>query len=118
MGEFSFDDLFDGLGTDIFKNSAPNFHDSERKYIGDRVKINDYSSISTLSGDGFSDNEFNEVYDYNFIDENYFIVIDTTQRAILKTKLSEYKQDLIIVNPKTNKFYRIFSGHVKIHNIK
>jgi len=38
--------------------------------------------------------------------------------AILKTKLSEYKQDLIIVNPKTNKFYRIFSGHVKIHNIK
>ncbi len=92
--------------------------DTEKKYIGDRVKLIDFSSVTLLNGNVLNTREFDKLYDYNHNDKNYFIVVDTNQRSILKTKRREYKQDLIIVNPKTKKFYRVFSLHVKIHIIQ
>ena len=59
------------------------------------------------------DFEEDDEMNFNFITE--FIVIETRQNYQHDTYYKKYRQDLVIVNPITNKRYRINRGHVKIN---
>lgn len=84
------------------------FQDYSKKEIGDRVKVIDFSSMSYI------DNQF-EHDDYDDLDSNtQYVVCNTRQRNVLNTKVSTYKQDLIIANPKTKVLFKISSRHVKL----
>ena len=84
------------------------FIDNDRKEIGDRVKVIDYSSMSYI------DNQF-EHDDYDNIDTDaYYVVCEIRQKNVLNTKISSYKQDLIIANPLTKILFKIGSKHVKL----
>jgi len=85
--------------------------DPYRKVLGDRVQILDYSSCTHLNGRPL-DFEDDEEMSFNFVTE--FIVIETGCLHIYDAYFKKYKQDLIIVNPLTNKKYMINSGHVKL----
>jgi len=87
------------------------YRDTERKEIGDRVSILDYSSCSHMNGREL-DSEHDEEMQFNMM--TYFIVIETRQKYEYDAYFAKYRQDLIIVNPLTKVRYRINSGHVKI----
>jgi hypothetical protein len=87
------------------------YRDPERKEVGDRVTILDYSSCTHLNGQEL-DSEQDEEMQFNIM--TYFIVIETRQNYQYNTLYTNYKQDLIIVNPLTKKKFRIISGHVEI----
>jgi hypothetical protein len=87
------------------------YRDTERKEIGDRVMILDYSSCTHLNGLEL-DSEADEEMQFNSM--TYFIVIETRQNYTFDAYYAKYRQDLIIVNPLTNMKYRINSGHVQI----
>jgi hypothetical protein len=89
----------------------PKYRDPERKEIGDRVIILDYSSCTHLNGQEL-DSEQDEEMQFNMM--TYFIVIETQQNYQHDAFYTKYKQDLVIVNPLTKKKFRINSGHVKI----
>lgn len=89
------------------------YRDKVKKEIADRVTVLDYSSASHLNGVEL------ECYDFEELDNDmYFIVIEVNQKAELKTKFAVYNQDIVIVNPRNNKQYRIMSGHTKLFLIK
>lgn len=82
--------------------------DHDRKEIGDRVKVIDYSSMS------YMDAQF-EHDDYDKINtDDYYVVCDIYQKNVLNTRLSSYKQDLIIANPRTKVLFKIGSKHVRL----
>lgn len=109
--------------------------DMNKKEIGDRVLIIDFSSVTHLNGlpldiddpeMQFSDNHFIVIDNrlkvkYKFIPDD-----DEVESLTNLAKLSElnfpdgypfgrvYTQDLIIVNPRSNVQYRVNSGHVTI----
>jgi len=85
--------------------------DPYRKVLGDRVQIMDYSSCTHLTGKPL-DYEDDDEMNFNFVTE--FIVIETGCLHVYDAYFKKYKQDLIIVNPLTNKKYMINSGHVKL----
>ena len=87
------------------------YRDPERKEVGDRVDILDYSSVTHMNGREL-DSEQDEEMQFNMM--VYFIVIETGQRYVHDAYYTKYRQDLIIVNPHTNLKYRVNSGHVKI----
>lgn len=87
------------------------YRDPERKEIGDRVTIFDYSSCSHMNGQELDEFEDDEML---FNMQTHFIVIETRQNHRFKANYNKYKQDLIIVNPLTRKQFRINSGHVQI----
>jgi len=85
--------------------------DPYRKVLGDRVQIMDYSSCTHLTGKPL-DYEDDDEMNFNFVTE--FIVIETGCLHVYDAYFKKYRQDLIIVNPLTNKKYMINSGHVKL----
>ena len=85
--------------------------DPYRKVLGDRVQIMDYSSCTHLTGKPL-DYEDDDEMNFNFVTE--FIVIETGCLHVYDAYFKKYRQDLIIVNPLTNKKYMIASGHVKL----
>lgn len=87
------------------------YRDTERKEIGDRVSILDYSSCSHMNGQEL-DTEEDEEMQFNML--TYFIVIETRQTQVFDAYYAKYRQDLVIVNPLTNKKFRINSGHVQL----
>lgn len=112
--QFNFEELFPPLDmNDVRKVCDTDFRDPVTKAIGDRVKIIDFSSVTHKTGRELEDSDFEELYDHD-----YFVVTDTGKHVLFKTKYYEYKQDLIIANPKTKMQYRVISGHVKLHFLK
>jgi hypothetical protein len=103
-----FDNLFnlEELDAVIASNRDP-----DRKEVGDRVVIIDYSSTTHLNGNEL-DIELDDDFDLNFNTE--LIVIETRQNHIYDSGYSSYKQNLVVVNSLTNKQFRINSGHVKL----
>jgi len=99
---FNFDEVNDVLKQD---------RDTEKKEIGDRVTVLDYSSCTHLNGQEL-DSEQDEEMQFNMV--TYFIVIETHQKHIYNTYFKQDRQDLIIANPLTNKLYRVNSGHVML----
>jgi len=85
--------------------------DPYRKEIGDRVMIDDYSSCTHMNGMEL-DSEQDEEMQFNTL--SHFIVVNDRQRHSFDAYYKKYNQDLIIVNPLTNKQFRINSGHVKL----
>ena len=81
------------------------------KEVGDRVSIIDFSSTTYMNGlelDLENDEEM------NFNSMTFFIVIETRQNIMYDAYFKTYRQDLVIVNPFTNRRYRINSGHVTL----
>ena len=103
-------DLFDQDElNDLLENLK--HRDPYRKQVGDRVTILDYSSCTHMNGLPL-DYEQDEEMSFNFI--TTFIVIETGLKHRYEAYYTSYKQDLVIVNPLTNKRYRIISGHVQL----
>jgi len=81
------------------------------KDVGDRVSIIDFSSTTHMNGLEL-DPEMDEEMSFNSM--TYFIVIQTRQNYKHDAYFKTYRQDLVVVNPITNKQYRINSGHVQL----
>lgn len=81
------------------------------KEVGDRVSIIDFSSTTHMNGLEL-DSEHDEEMTFNTM--TFFIVIQTRQNYHHDAYYKKYRQDLVIVNPITNKQYRINSGHVTL----
>jgi hypothetical protein len=81
------------------------------KEVGDRVSIIDFSSCTHLNGLEL-DLDDDDGMNFNFI--THFIVIETRQNIQYDAYFKTYRQNLVIVNPFTNKQYRINSGHVTL----
>lgn len=107
MGDFfniSDDDVNNVLnspGKDTKKDDDVNY---DIKEIGDRVTILDYSSVTHEFGEELDPDDYD-----NITDKDYYIVINKNKKG----KYHSYTQDLLIVNPKTNKKFWIASKHVK-----
>jgi hypothetical protein len=87
--------------------------DPNRKEIGDRVSIIDFSSCTHINGRPLDYDLDSDEISFNFNTE--LIVIETGQTIIYDAYYTKYRQNLVIVNPFTNKKYRISSGHVKLN---
>ena len=86
--------------------------DTNRKEIGDRVSIIDFSSTTLMNGRPLDfDHEDDEMV-FNFNTE--LIVIATGQTYIYDAYYTKYTQNLIVVNTLTNMKFRICSGHVTL----
>ena len=81
----------------------------EVKDIGDKVNVIDFSSVSFHRGSAL---DAMDLEDLNF--NTVFMVVETNCKSYFKTEYHEYKQDLVIVDLKTNKYYRTISGHTKL----
>jgi hypothetical protein len=88
-----------------------NNRDPYFKEIGDRVNILDYSSCTHMNGMEL-DSDQDEEMQFNAM--AHFIVIDNRLKQSYDAYYITYRQDLVIVNPLTNKQFRISSGHVKL----
>jgi hypothetical protein len=87
-------------------------NDLDRKVIGDRVQVIDYSSVSHRNGLPL------EYMDYEEVDGNtIFIVIETGKRVEFKAQYHTYTQDVLMVNTKLNKQYRVMSNHIKLYKL-
>jgi hypothetical protein len=83
--------------------------DYDKKVIGDRVQVIDYSSVSHRNGLPL------EYLDFEELDNNtVFIVIETSKRVEYKAQYNTYTQDVLMVNTKLNKQYRVMSNHIKL----
>jgi hypothetical protein len=81
----------------------------DKKVIGDRVQVIDFSSVSHRNGLPL------EYMDYEEIDGlTIFIVIETGKRVEFKAQYNTYTQDVLMVNTKLNKQYRVMSNHIKL----
>ena len=76
--------------------------------IGDRVKVFDFSSLSHENGETPALDEFNTI----LTPSTMFIVIDVRRKNLYHSGLVVYPQDIVIVEPKTKKKYRVGSYHV------
>lgn len=113
--EEQFDNIFENPFelSDVNNVIDDKHRNHEIKEIGDRVQIIDLSSTT------HEDRNELDFVDYDELDDViYFIVIAIRQKQQFRTSFSNYLQDLIIVNSKTNKQYRIISGHCKIFNLE
>lgn len=81
----------------------------EIKDIGDSVNMIDFSSVSHHRGTALDAMDLEDM-DFNTI----FMVVETNRKTYFKTENHEYKQDLVIVDLRTKKYYRVISGHVKL----
>jgi len=110
-------DLFDDINEDKFREilnkngrTLKASGDYDKKEVGDRVMIWDYSSVTHESGEILE----NDDYDMQVGNTDYFIVIAVGQRYEYKSYFKIYKQDLIVVHSKTNKKYRVSYLHVRL----
>lgn len=85
--------------------------DPDRKEIGDRVHIKDFSSCTHINGMEL-DWEDEDEKKFGFM--STFMVVEINQNHIHDAYYKQYKQDIVIVNLLTKKYYRINSGHVKL----
>ena len=85
--------------------------DPYAKDIGDRVSIIDFSSCTHLNG---AELDLEDDDNMNFNSMTFFIVIETRQNIHYDAYFKTYRQDLVIVNPFSNRKYRINSGHVTL----
>jgi len=108
MGNFDWGN-HDTFFNNYIEDNNVEFIDTQKKEIGDRISVLDYSSMSYLDGEA----PYSEDYD-KFINDNYFIVIETGLKFQYRNRFKKYLQNIIIVNPKTNKQYRISSSYVKV----
>ena len=104
-------DHFDQEEIYLALTTSPDLN-TDRKEIGDRVYILNYSSCTRLNGRPL-DAEQDEEMTFNSL--THFIVIETRQDTIYDAYYYKYKQDLVIVNPLTSIKYKISSGHVKLN---
>lgn len=84
-------------------------HNHEFKDVGDRVNVIDFSSVSHKQDFALDAMDLEDL-DFN----TKFMVVETNCKVYFKTEHHEYKQDLIIVDLSTKKYYRTISGHVKL----
>jgi hypothetical protein len=108
--EFNHDDFFEEYLEDLtcpYVETDPKV--LIKKEIGDRVEVIDYSSVTNENGEEFEGDDYNNV-EFNMM----FIVIETNLRNQYKTTFVTYQQDLIIVDPKTKRKYRVSSNHVRV----
>jgi hypothetical protein len=87
--------------------------DYDKKVIGDRVQVIDYSSVSHRNGLPLEWQDFEELDGLTV-----FIVIETSKKVQYKAQYNTYIQDVVIVNTKLNKQYRVMSNHLKLFLIK
>lgn len=110
------EDFFDIFSDDdmnsVLNSPGNDTNDYNTKEIGDRVSVLDYSSVSHDNGNELEPDDYEKI-----TDKDYYIVIATRQKNTKKrlNSVLEYKQDLIIVNPKTNEKFRIASKHIKLY---
>jgi len=104
----NFDNLFDfDEVNDVLKQDR----DTEKKEVGDRVEVIDFSSCTHLNGRPLDSEQDEEM---QFVALTYFVVIYDNQDRVYNAVYAEFRQDLIIANPLTKLKYRIASGHVKL----
>lgn len=87
--------------------------DYDKKVIGDRVQVIDYSSVSHRNGLPLEYMDFEELNGLTV-----FIVIETGKKVEYQAQYNKYTQDVVIVNTKLNKQYRVMSNHLKLFLIK
>lgn len=104
----NFNELFD---LNEVNEMLDDCRDPYKKELGDRVAIMDYSSCTHMNG---MELDSQEDEDMQFNRLTYFIVIETDCDYIYDAYYKKYHQNLVIVNPLTNKKFRINSGHVKL----
>jgi len=83
--------------------------DPYTKELGDRVVVNDFSSATYLNGDPI---DYETGVEACFNTE--FIVIETRQNISYDVHFTIYRQDLVIVNVRTDTRLRITSGHLTL----
>jgi len=106
-----FSDSDNNINTEIEQVLVLENRDKYVKEIGDRVKVFDYPTMTKSNGNYLEYEDFVEIDD----DDLYFIVTETQQKNYTIIQNSKYLQDIVIVNPQTNKMYRINSGHLVLH---
>lgn len=79
------------------------------KEIGDRVIIWDYSSVTNINGIELAPWDYDD-----FNDKEYYVVIACNQVNTFDSYFILYKQDLVVVHPRTKKQYRVSSKHVRL----
>jgi hypothetical protein len=99
------------FNTDELNEILEDNRDPYRKEIGDRVNVLDFSSVTHMNGREL-DYEDDDEMQFGFL--TYFIVIETGQRYTHDAYYKKYRQDVVIVNPLTNKKYRVNSGHLQL----
>lgn len=80
-------------------------YDDREKNVGDYVIVWDNSSVTCYDT---GDSEC--IAD----DDKYYVVISDNENSELSSVLYTYKQDLVVVDPDTVKYYRVSSDHVKL----
>ena len=86
--------------------------DTERKELGDRVQIIDFSSCTHIDGRPLDYDLEDDEMVFNFHTE--LIVIATREQAVYDAYYVQYEQDLVVINTLTNRRFRIGSGHVTL----
>jgi len=105
-----FDELFNL--EEISKVMEDKNTDTERKELGDRVKIIDFSSCTHIDGRPLDYDLEDDEMVFNFTTE--LIVIATREDTVYDAYYVQYLQDTIVFNPLTNKRFRINSGHLTL----
>lgn len=105
--------MVEPIFSDFLNHSNKEYNNQERKEVGDRVLVIDYSSITFNNGEELIDNDYDDFC--NAVDD-FFIIAETNQNNNYRAFVKEYKQDLVIYNPRSKKMYRIASRHVKLFN--
>jgi hypothetical protein len=97
------------LASSIQKFLDYKYRDTVKKEIGDRINVVDFSSVTHVNGDELEPEEYDT-------DDNIqtFMVIETNQKYQFRSCHKTYSQNLIIVNLKDKKQYRVNSSHVKL----
>jgi hypothetical protein len=114
MENFLFSD--DDIRKVLNKNNKTidEFIDNNKKEIGDRVVVIDYSSMSHIDCE-FEYDDYERLADLK--PDDFYVVCYTGQKNVLKksyTSTPVYKQDLIIADPKTKTLFKISSKHVRL----
>ena len=105
-----FDELFNL--EEISKVMEDKNRDTEKKELGDRVNIIDFSSCTHIDGRPLDYDLEDDEMVFNFTTE--LIVIATREDTVYDAYYVQYLQDTIVFNPLTNKRFRINSGHLTL----
>lgn len=92
------------------------YNDTQRKEVGDRITVLDFSSLSHVDGTMLESLDYDKFIEGSKMTKRKMIVIKTGQRAEFESFTCTYKQDLVIVDMLDKKQYRIASRHVKLFN--
>ena len=113
MEELNLDEFMDDLSQSIefAKKVIKENYDPRNKEIGDRVIVWDFTSFTDENNNAFEGSDIA----VNFKNIQYFIVIETKLKNVLKL-FDDYEiyRDILVVNPITNKKYYVSSNAIKI----